>query len=154
MSKPLDARDGGGFGSVASFPLRVEGEVIGTFTLIAAEEDAFDNAELELLEEMAADLAFGIQTLRSELRRVAAEEAAQRATTHDAITNLPGRALLMRNLEQAMHGAGRDGGVSADLPGPARQSRLCRGRCRRARSGLEAQVHHGAGFLPCAPFRR
>ncbi len=96
-----------GFGSVASLPLRVEGEVIGTFTLIAAEEDAFDSAELELLEEMAGDLAFGIQTLRSELRRVAAEEAAQRATTHDAVTNLPGRALLMRNLEQAMHGAGK-----------------------------------------------
>ncbi len=96
-----------GFGSVASFPLRVDGEVIGTFTLIAAEEDAFDSAELELLEEMAADLAFGIQTLRSGLRRVAAEEAAQRATTHDAITGLPGRVLLMRNLEQAMHAAGK-----------------------------------------------
>jgi diguanylate cyclase (GGDEF)-like protein len=91
-----------GFGSVASFPLCLEGEVIGAFTLVAVEEDAFDSAELQLLEEMAADLAFGIQSLRSHARRVAAEEAALRATTHDAVTGLPGRNLLIRNLQAAL----------------------------------------------------
>jgi diguanylate cyclase (GGDEF)-like protein len=94
-----------GFGGVASFPLRVEDEVIGTFTLIAAEEGAFDSGELDLLEEMAGDLAFGIATFRSAARRRAAEEAAQHARTHDALTSLPGRVLLTRALEQAMRNA-------------------------------------------------
>lgn len=90
-----------GFGSIASFPLRVDNAVIGTFTLVAAEEYAFARAELELLEEMAADLAFGIGALRSGARLAAAEAAARRAVTHDALTGLPGRVLLLRALDEA-----------------------------------------------------
>lgn len=97
-----------GFGSVASFPLRVEGAVIGTFTLMAAEEDAFDRPELELLDEMAADLAFGIEVLRSNARRSAAEEQAQRAVTHDRLTGLPGRIPFLRAVEAAVRSSAKD----------------------------------------------
>jgi diguanylate cyclase len=98
-----------GYGSVASFPLYVEGAVIGTFTLVAAEEDAFDDGELALLEEMAADLAFGIEVLRSNLRRQEAEERARRAVTHDPLTGLPGRIPFLRALEEAMGRARANG---------------------------------------------
>jgi diguanylate cyclase (GGDEF)-like protein len=96
-----DAAIARGYGSIASFPLLVEGHVTGTFSLIAAEADAFDDAEVHLLEEMAADLSFGIEVLRRDARRIAAEEAAGHATTHDPVTGLPGRIPFLRMLEAA-----------------------------------------------------
>lgn len=95
-----------GFGSIASFPLRVDEEVIGTFSIIAAEDSAFDQDELDLLEEMAADLAFGIQVLRSNAKREAAEEVARRAITHDRLTGLPGRIPFLRAVETALRSMG------------------------------------------------
>jgi diguanylate cyclase (GGDEF)-like protein len=100
-----DAALARGFGSIASFPLTVDGAVIGTFSIIASEPDAFDAAELELLDEMAADLSFGIETLRSNAKRIAAEEAARHATTHDPLTGLPGRIPFLRALEEAVRTA-------------------------------------------------
>jgi diguanylate cyclase (GGDEF)-like protein len=95
-----------GFRSIASFALRVDNAVIGTFTLIAAEENAFGGAELELLEEMAADLAFGIEVIRSNARRLAAEDEARRAVTHDPLTGLPGRIVFLRMLQETARGIG------------------------------------------------
>ena len=106
-----------GLGSVASFPLRVEGAVIGTFTLVAAEEDAFDGPELQLLDEMAADLSFGIEVLRSNARRAAAEERARYATTHDAITALPGRIPFLLATKAALRAGQRFAVVVVNLPG-------------------------------------
>lgn len=87
-----------GVNSVISFPLKVEGAVIGTFTLAATEVEAFDDDEVELLEEMAADLAFGIETIRSRAQRDAAYAAAEHAARHDPGTGLPNRATLVRRL--------------------------------------------------------
>jgi EAL domain-containing protein (putative c-di-GMP-specific phosphodiesterase class I)/GGDEF domain-containing protein/HAMP domain-containing protein len=106
-----------GYGSIASFPLRIEGQVIGTLSIIAAEEDAFDHSELELLDEMAADLSFGIEVLRRDLRRVAAEEKARHATTHDPITGLPGRIPFMLATTAAAAKNDRFAVVIVNLPG-------------------------------------
>ncbi|MCY1335936.1 diguanylate cyclase (GGDEF) domain protein [compost metagenome] len=70
------ARDHG-IASVLSLPLHVEGEVFGAIGICAAEPDAFGTRELELLGEAAADLAFGIHTLRSQARRRQAEREVQ-----------------------------------------------------------------------------
>lgn len=91
-----------GYGSIASFPLRVAGEVIGTLSIIAGEPDAFDEEEFELLDEMAADLAFGIQVIRANAKRVMAEELAHRAKTHDPLTGLPGRIPFLLAVESAL----------------------------------------------------
>lgn len=86
------------FRSIISFPLKMEGGVIGAFTLASAETDAFDGDEIELLDEMAADLAFGIETIRSRLQLDAAHTAAERSARHDTVTGLPNRSTLLRRI--------------------------------------------------------
>ncbi|MBI4292936.1 MAG: PAS domain-containing protein [Betaproteobacteria bacterium] len=57
-----------GLDSIVAFPLRMgTGEVIGALCIGAVERGAFDADELTLLEELAADLAYGIVTLRARL---------------------------------------------------------------------------------------
>jgi len=63
-----------GYLSIAALPLcDPAGASFGVFVFMAAERDAFDVEELKLLVELAADLAFGVESLRSEARRSAAE---------------------------------------------------------------------------------
>ena len=87
-----------GFLSLISLPLRVEDAVIGTFTLLAGEEDAFDEAEVALLDEVASDLSFGISVIRARIRQVEAEQLAKRALTHDAVTGLLNRTAFLAEL--------------------------------------------------------
>lgn len=91
-----------GFGSVVSTPLRAEDRVIGTFTLFAAETDAFDAEELELVQEMADDLAFGIAACRERVKRIDAEREARRVATHDSLTDLHNRSYFLNALGQAI----------------------------------------------------
>ena len=55
-----------GYGAAIALPLLVDGgQCIGALCLHAQESDAFSDAEVELLSEMASDLSFGIRTLRT-----------------------------------------------------------------------------------------
>ena len=96
-------------GSVASFPLCVADEVIGTFTVIAEEEDAFDKDEVELLGKMAGDLSFRIDAIRASDARRQEEAAARRALTHDPLVDLPNRPTFIQMVMAAI-GAARRGG--------------------------------------------
>ena len=64
-----------GHESFASFPLVVDGEIFGALSFYAADPDAFQEGEMEILQELAADLSFGLSTLRTreERRRAEAE---------------------------------------------------------------------------------
>lgn len=64
-----------GYKSMIALPLNSEGRVLGTFNIYAGEADAFDDREVEILEELAADLAFGITALHNQAKRDQAEEA-------------------------------------------------------------------------------
>ncbi len=55
-----------------SLPLRLDGRVIGALNVSASLADAFDDDEVALLTELADDLAYGIDTLRT---RTAHQEA-------------------------------------------------------------------------------
>ncbi|HJW02397.1 MAG TPA: PAS domain S-box protein, partial [Azospira sp.] len=66
-----------GFQSSIALPLMIGQEVIGAFTIYAAEADAFQAEEVSLLTRLAEDLAFGLQTLRLRLSRDQAEAALQ-----------------------------------------------------------------------------
>ena len=61
-----------GFQVLAALPLVREGETLGVFGIFAGESTALDSSELELLGELARDIAYGIHTLR-------ARDAQQRA---------------------------------------------------------------------------
>ena len=64
-----------GFRSLTALPLRCESQVIGALAIYAGEPDAFYAAELGLLEELAGDLAFGIEARRRRIAQLRAEEA-------------------------------------------------------------------------------
>lgn len=59
-----------GYASSIALPLKKEaGEVFGVLNIYAAEAQAFDAAEIHLLQELADDLAFGVLTLRTRRER-------------------------------------------------------------------------------------
>ncbi|MGC8490932.1 MAG: GAF domain-containing protein [Syntrophobacteraceae bacterium] len=72
-----------GYASVIGLPLHVAGSVIGSLGIYAAEPDAFDAGEVNLLSGLAANLSFGIETLRTSNARKQAEAALQKA--HDEL---------------------------------------------------------------------
>jgi signal transduction histidine kinase len=58
-----------GFASLAAVPLVADGATLGVLTIYAADAQAFDDDEMELLRELADDLAFGIVALRGRVER-------------------------------------------------------------------------------------
>jgi CheY-like chemotaxis protein len=60
-----------GFQSSVTLPLLIGQQVLGTLTLYSAKPQNFDHDEVKLLEELASDMAFGLQSMRarSELAR-------------------------------------------------------------------------------------
>jgi len=54
-----------GFTSSIALPLIADGQTFGTLNIYAAEPDAFDKEEVELLSKLADDLAYGILSLRT-----------------------------------------------------------------------------------------
>jgi diguanylate cyclase (GGDEF)-like protein len=100
----------GNFLSLTAFPLECDGEVIGALFMGAAEPDAFDEQEIGLLSELAADLAFGIHTLRMRCEHDKAQETIRRLTLFDPQTGLRNRAgllLILRDLIEAARGSQR-----------------------------------------------
>lgn len=53
-----------GFRSSIGVPVVIDGEVDGAFSIYAAEADAFDDRAIATLEDLAAELGYGIQRLR------------------------------------------------------------------------------------------
>jgi len=62
--------------SVISLPLRVQENIYSALTLVAKEENAFTGREFDLLSEVAANLSYGLTSIR--LREEAEEERASR----------------------------------------------------------------------------
>ena len=85
-----------GYGSVSAFPIRVDSMVIGALTIAASEPDAFDASEASLLEELAEDLAYGIENIRIRTKNCQAEETIRRMAFYDALTDLPNRQLFIK----------------------------------------------------------
>jgi PAS domain S-box-containing protein/putative nucleotidyltransferase with HDIG domain len=65
-----------GYRSSIALPLKnANAEAFGALTIYSGEPDAFTEGEIRLLEEMAADLAFGMIALRTAKERQRAEDA-------------------------------------------------------------------------------
>lgn len=66
-----------GYNSSVALPLICEGVTLGILTIYATEPYAFIEREMSVLEELAANLAFGIHSLRERQERRAAELASK-----------------------------------------------------------------------------
>jgi PAS domain S-box-containing protein len=64
-----------GYGSSIALPLAVNAQAAGALTIYAAGPEAFGPEEVALLTELAGDLAYGIEALRTRTARKQAEEA-------------------------------------------------------------------------------
>jgi diguanylate cyclase (GGDEF)-like protein len=95
--------------AVCALPLKIHGETIGALELYANDVTEFDAAELQLLEELAADLAFGIQTVRDRHRQKAAEEKVRQMAYVDSLTGLPNRTRFEMVCGEALGAAARSG---------------------------------------------
>jgi PAS domain S-box-containing protein len=80
-----------GYASVIGLPLVTGENLLGVLTIYSAQPDAFDQQEVHLLSELAGDLAFGIQALRTRAEQARAEEALieERRLLHTLMDNLP-----------------------------------------------------------------
>ena len=80
-----------GYQSSIALPLRNSAGILGVLAIYALEPDAFNEAEVTLLQELAADLAFGIETLRARIE-------------HDRIVHehLRDAEILMQSLEDSI----------------------------------------------------
>lgn len=67
-----------GFHSMISLPLLPGGSCAGVFNLYSSEPDAFDEAELDLLDEMAADISFALDLADRDRQREDAELRAEK----------------------------------------------------------------------------
>ena len=69
-----DAARERGLTSCLALPLKADAKTFGVMVIYSAMEDAFTEDEVKLLEELTADLSFGVATLRA---RIAGERAAK-----------------------------------------------------------------------------
>jgi len=110
-----EAAHRGGYGSSVALPLLLESHCAGALCVYAARPDAFDQSELALLTELAADLAFGLTALRAraelQRQRQQLQRLAQIVRVHSAINSA---VIRIRNRDELLHEACR---LAADLGG-------------------------------------
>jgi diguanylate cyclase (GGDEF)-like protein/PAS domain S-box-containing protein len=97
-----------GYVSAIVLPLVVDGQTIGTLNIYSAEAESFEDDELDLLTQLANDLAFGIESLRQKAENRVAWEQIRRLAHYDMVTGLPNRALFFDRMKQALATAQRE----------------------------------------------
>ncbi len=78
MTPWVEAALARGYASSASFPLGRGDEVFGVLSIYSAEPDAFGPEKVALLEQLAADLCYGVDALRTRAGGAAAEAERRR----------------------------------------------------------------------------
>ena len=91
-----------GYRACIGLPLTVHGQVIGVLMIYSTESDAFAHKEVDLLTELADDIAFGIETLRTRALSQKAHETIWRMAYYDEVTGLPNHARLTEFLQQIL----------------------------------------------------
>ncbi len=84
-----------GFRSMIALPLFDADTVAGTLTLYAKEPGFFNDEEIRLLTELAADVSFALQS-------IAKQEKVEYLSYYDPLTALPNRSLFVDRLSQQM----------------------------------------------------
>jgi diguanylate cyclase (GGDEF)-like protein len=87
-----------GFRAVAALPLLIDGTAIGAISLFSNQRGVFDAAEVDVLLELTANLAFALQYLEK-------DEAVHFLSYYDSLTGLAKRPLFCQRLAQLMSAA-------------------------------------------------
>jgi PAS domain S-box-containing protein/diguanylate cyclase (GGDEF)-like protein len=88
-----------GFNSAAFLPLIVADQVVGAMAMYSPFRGHFDDAEVKLLSELAADISFALDHIEK-------SERAAWLALYDELTGLANRRLLTERLGQFLHVAG------------------------------------------------
>ncbi len=91
-----------GIQSAAAFPLRNQHRVVGALALYTDEPDFFDDREIALLDELAADTSLGLEHIEK-------DRQLNYLAYWDPLTNLPNRSLFEDRLGQSLRRAERAG---------------------------------------------
>jgi PAS domain S-box-containing protein len=129
-----------GFACSIALPVLVEGTVDGALMVYADEADAFDALAQELLEDLAADLGYGIERMRGveALRVTTTREAEQRARLQSIFDSSIDPLVLMEAIRD-------DSGQLVDLRYLAANAAAC------AANRLTAEQMIGARLLDLFP---
>jgi len=84
-----------------TLPLKVSDEVTGSLLLRARAADFFDEEEMRLLHELAADVSYALHHLAQKARM-------DYLACHDSLTDLPNRSLFADRMAQALGAARRE----------------------------------------------
>jgi signal transduction histidine kinase len=68
-----------GYNSVLGLPLVQEGHSLGALTIYSEKPNAFDEKEIGLLRDLADNLAYGVVSLRNQVKRIESEAALKAA---------------------------------------------------------------------------
>ena len=71
-----------GYRSSATLPLKADGQTYGALMVYSSVADAFDDREVELLKELADDLAYSTASLRDQSARSMAEKKARESAAY------------------------------------------------------------------------
>jgi diguanylate cyclase (GGDEF)-like protein len=82
-----------GYRSAVALPVVVGEDTTGVFMLCAGDPDFFDEAEMRLLRELAADVSFALEVIEK-------EERLNYLAYYDALTGLPNRSLCYDRINQ------------------------------------------------------
>jgi PAS domain S-box-containing protein/diguanylate cyclase (GGDEF)-like protein len=102
-----------GYHSAIALPLFIGETVVGNLSLIAREPGFFNDDEIKLLSQLAADISFALDHIEK-------DERLNYLAYYDALTGLPNRTLFNDRLGRLVHahrpGEGRIAVVYADIP--------------------------------------
>jgi diguanylate cyclase (GGDEF)-like protein/PAS domain S-box-containing protein len=105
---PIQAAALDGGKSMGVFPLVVDSAVLGSFVLVAPQEQFFDSEEARLLRELADNIVFALDHLEKSARL-------DFLAYYDELTGLPKRSLLTDRLNQLLLGRLKGDGALAVL---------------------------------------
>jgi len=92
--------------AVAVLPLIIEGEGVGVISIHAEVAGFFDDEEMKVLNELAADISYALAHLRKSAR-------IQYLANYDQVTSLPNRGLFSERLSLALQKQTDDGSLLA-----------------------------------------